>query len=1070
MAAQSAGASEAAAGQTVYVGSSSRTVHALDAATGTERWRFDTGGRVKSSPTVVEGTVYVGSDSAAVFALDAADGTEQWRSDADGYFVEASPTVVNHTVYVGNSGNLFLALDAADGSEKWRFTASEGFPAAPAVTNGTVYVGCNDGNIYALDAADGTEQWRFGTGNLVTTSPTVVGGTVYVGSDDGNLYAINAADGTEQWRFTFSSTSFSHSVRSSPTVVDGTVYVGRDDSNVYAIDVADGTKQWRFETEAEIRSSPTVAGGTVFVGTDMSDGRVYAINADDGTEKWRFKTGNRVRTCPTVLDDTVYIGAMDDNVYALDVADGTERWHFTANYVRSSPTIVADPQNGHSAGSRVNLGTLGHHFEAAGNPPPGVSEAPSFELAAQANSTSVSTGGSVTIALTVENVGTAPGAVGVSLQSVTGPGAASENLLNDSITIAGHTDDGGNWQDNGWQWDDDIAGSDATDISPGDTRQPSVTLSLGEDVETGTYSVAFDAVRDGSVVDTATTTIEVTPEPAVNRVKSIEGTPVRDAEVSAYITNVHVPSYDPSEDPNQRHVTTVTTDEEGVFELPTEFADSDRELLVTARRGDWFTTERYDPQELDSPADYGSLTLDRQQIFGPEVARSEDGSEFGAGSVWRFLFSEDLHVFYIEVTNTNEYDGEAVWKISEASVPGGGPAGGDFLFAFPEDDATVAEDSAYTTADPTGTGGVDVLAIGPSDTSGESLPELLHPLRRYMNVPLYAAMRKQPEEALRQDWHVVTEASSERARQISERLRQGLKLPGKICSKLSGIPCGPGFLLSIMDKLTYINRLLQGERRIAEVAMTPHAPRAGGEVAKGVFDVWKPDDVALDQVYTESSVAYQVPVRVETDEPITYSVQTEWARPFNDLGKFSGTFTTAAIDVAITRPNGPLTPGDEYYVDVRLRNRSLESRTITDLTVETSAEVREITPNVELAPGETTRVPIEGGGFVAKEGKSETQLDVSAVTADGTTFTQTNRIGHAENGSKRDIDVETTGQTDPLESDGSTGSDGTGVDQLRNDEAASKSSGGVHGFGVLSALAAGGSALASRLWADDGGE
>jgi len=35
-----------------------------------ERWRFETGGALWSSPVVVDGTLYVGSDDASVYALE----------------------------------------------------------------------------------------------------------------------------------------------------------------------------------------------------------------------------------------------------------------------------------------------------------------------------------------------------------------------------------------------------------------------------------------------------------------------------------------------------------------------------------------------------------------------------------------------------------------------------------------------------------------------------------------------------------------------------------------------------------------------------------------------------------------------------------------------------------------------------------------------------------------------------------------------------------------------------------------------------------------------------------------
>jgi hypothetical protein len=60
---------------------------------------------------------------------------------------------------------------------------------------------------------------------------------------------------------------------------------------------------------------------------------------------------------------TVYVGSDDATLYAVDAATGTEEWAFTdpSSIVRSSPTVAADPESGDSVGSRVMLGTLGHH-------------------------------------------------------------------------------------------------------------------------------------------------------------------------------------------------------------------------------------------------------------------------------------------------------------------------------------------------------------------------------------------------------------------------------------------------------------------------------------------------------------------------------------------------------------------------------------------------------------------------------------------------------------------------------------------------------------------------------------
>ena len=330
--------SPAIANGTVYVGSQDNNVYAIDAADGTEQWRFETENSVFSSPAIQNGTVYVGGADSNVYALDAANGTEQWRFETGGGVV-SSPAIVNDTVYLGSNDNNVYALDAADGTEQWRFETGGEVYRATAILNGTVYVGSEDTNVYALDAADGTEQWRFETGGEAQ-SPAVVNGTVYVGSEDNNVYALNAADGAEQWRFETGGV-----VDSSPAIANGTIYVGSTDDNAYAIDAADGTEQWRFEAGSYVQSPPAIANDTVYVGSN--DSNVYALNAADGTERWRYETGGQVYRSPAVANGTVYVGSVDNNLHAI--TDDTPTPTPTPTPTRT-PTAIPQSSGGSTGG------------------------------------------------------------------------------------------------------------------------------------------------------------------------------------------------------------------------------------------------------------------------------------------------------------------------------------------------------------------------------------------------------------------------------------------------------------------------------------------------------------------------------------------------------------------------------------------------------------------------------------------------------------------------------------------------------------------------------------------------
>jgi hypothetical protein len=85
---------------------------------GTVEWCFETGGAVKSSPTVVDGTVYFGSIDTHLYAVDAESGCELWRFETGGA-VESSPIVVDGTVYVGSDdGNLYGISAGVEGSSE----------------------------------------------------------------------------------------------------------------------------------------------------------------------------------------------------------------------------------------------------------------------------------------------------------------------------------------------------------------------------------------------------------------------------------------------------------------------------------------------------------------------------------------------------------------------------------------------------------------------------------------------------------------------------------------------------------------------------------------------------------------------------------------------------------------------------------------------------------------------------------------------------------------------------------------------------------------------------------------
>jgi len=375
---------------TVFVGSHDHNVYALDATTGDKQWQFEANDRVRSPPMVADGTVFVGSHDQNLYALDSETGDKRWQFETRGGAVKHSPTVAGGTVFVGSDDHNVYALNAETGDKRWQFEANDRVKS-PTAADGTVFVGSDGQNLYALDAETGGKRWQFEANDRLRSSPTIADGTVFVGSDDHNLYALDADTGEQQWQFETGGAVHA----SSPTVADGTVFVGNDDENVYALDAGTGDLRWQFETGGEVHSSPTVADGTVIVGS--GDHHVYALDAETGEKQWQFETGGKVKSSPTVVSGTVFVGSWDHNVYALDAG-----------------------VTGSSQGSRVNLGTLGHHHVWAKRAA-GATSATEFTITDVDPADEVETGPGepVNVTVTVENTGTVAGTDEVAFVSAT---------------------------------------------------------------------------------------------------------------------------------------------------------------------------------------------------------------------------------------------------------------------------------------------------------------------------------------------------------------------------------------------------------------------------------------------------------------------------------------------------------------------------------------------------------------------------------------------------------------------------------------------------------------------------
>jgi outer membrane protein assembly factor BamB len=334
------------------------------------KWKFQTSGKVFSSPALAGGLVYAGSNDGNLYAIHASDGSLAWKFAAN-LGIASSPAVDAGVVYFSSVDGYIYAVSADKGEVKWKFRTEgerrfaaagiHGIPpshemmpdpydvflSSPVIVNGRVFIGSGDHNVYAIDAATGTLAWKFATGDVVHASPAIADGTVYIGSWDRYMYALDAATGAMKWKFETGDDQKIHNqigIASSAAVVDGVVLFGCRDGHFYAVDAKTGQKKWAEDNKMGwVIASPAVKDGVVYFPT--SDGTQFkAINVATGALVWRTVNKAISFSSPAIAGDLVYFGAHDGWLRALDLKTGELRYQFQTdgNKANSAAYIAPD--------------------------------------------------------------------------------------------------------------------------------------------------------------------------------------------------------------------------------------------------------------------------------------------------------------------------------------------------------------------------------------------------------------------------------------------------------------------------------------------------------------------------------------------------------------------------------------------------------------------------------------------------------------------------------------------------------------------------------------------------------
>jgi polyvinyl alcohol dehydrogenase (cytochrome) len=219
----------------------------LDAATGEQRFRFDTaspddgsgpGVGSWSSAAVDEARalMFIGTGnnyqppsspySDSLLAIELGTGSLAWAKQFTAndtytvygtpgvdYDIGSSPNLISldgkDFVGVGVKSGFYFLLDRDSGAQVWSTSLTLGSQlggviSASAYADGSIFVASNEfvadtTSIVSLAARDGHEQWRYRTPNLTYGGLVHVNGVLFAGTTDGLLLALDGATGAVLW-------------------------------------------------------------------------------------------------------------------------------------------------------------------------------------------------------------------------------------------------------------------------------------------------------------------------------------------------------------------------------------------------------------------------------------------------------------------------------------------------------------------------------------------------------------------------------------------------------------------------------------------------------------------------------------------------------------------------------------------------------------------------------------------------------------------------------------------------------------------------------------------------------
>jgi len=247
----------------LYIGRIDGFMSAISLKSRSTVWEFETYGQISASPNIAElrerSTIIFGSYDNYLYCVDAKTGEEIDRFES-GYYINGAVALWNDHAVFGGCDAWLRIIDCQSGITTDSLELDAYVPASPAIMGNYCYVGDYSGSVYKIilnrgkiDRYSKIIEGGDDNGSFVSVS-AVSADMLYILSADRYLYAISRKDGSVKWKYLLKGSVG----ESSPVVAKDKVIVCTKTGIVSILDADNGKLLWEYDTGEQILGSPAI--------------------------------------------------------------------------------------------------------------------------------------------------------------------------------------------------------------------------------------------------------------------------------------------------------------------------------------------------------------------------------------------------------------------------------------------------------------------------------------------------------------------------------------------------------------------------------------------------------------------------------------------------------------------------------------------------------------------------------------------------------------------------------------------------------------------------------------------